>query len=419
MAIARPPGVTGRLSTPGYFPYDIQWYGTNRLVGVNDYWPREASYRGGYAKGDVIDIDGKTFRMPTPYDIRGWRIVSATSCEIEGYSYFLPEEWARCKGNEQLDIGYFADLVSDQYLLGTDVGQRNEAATKALNEIADQKVDLGENLGTVKQTYRMFASKAKLLADALHSGVRNKSLIPFLGKSYDDLLKAGVGKTIAGTYLEYVYGLKPLMQDIYEIGQMFKEQTNQPLLMRAKGKGVRSAQAGPGREFVSSFATASVESMKCTSTCRVNIWATVSKEAAGLRALNQLGLLNPLSLAWNLTPWSFCVDWFLPIGQVITALTAPAGLRFISGTVSWKIEQSSSYSYVTNMAGINPGIPIRTKFTPGSFTLEQELYERVPLTSWPLPGLWVDPDPLRADRSIKGLALTVNSLASKRSNYKI
>ena len=52
-----------------------------------------------------------------------------------------------------------------------------------------------------------------------------------------------------------------------------------------------------------------------------------------LYLLQQLGLLNPASIAWELVPYSFVLDWFSNIGQVLGQFTAFAGLD--TSRVSW------------------------------------------------------------------------------------
>lgn len=38
---------------------------------------------------------------------------------------------------------------------------------------------------------------------------------------------------------------------------------------------------------------------------------------------SRFGLVNPLEVAWELLPYSFVVDWFLPVGDYLSALDAP------------------------------------------------------------------------------------------------
>jgi hypothetical protein len=47
--------------------------------------------------------------------------------------------------------------------------------------------------------------------------------------------------------------------------------------------------------------------------------------------MGQLGLTNPASMAWAALPYSFVVDWLLPVGTMLGALSAPVGLKFQTG----------------------------------------------------------------------------------------
>jgi hypothetical protein len=53
---------------------------------------------------------------------------------------------------------------------------------------------------------------------------------------------------------------------------------------------------------------------------------------AALRESAKLGLINPLLVGWELVPYSFVIDWFLPIGNMLEALDATVGTQFVSGT---------------------------------------------------------------------------------------
>ena len=48
---------------------------------------------------------------------------------------------------------------------------------------------------------------------------------------------------------------------------------------------------------------------------------------SNLLIANQLGLLNPAQTAWELVPFSFVVDWFTNVGQVLGNLNRFSGLR--------------------------------------------------------------------------------------------
>lgn len=46
--------------------------------------------------------------------------------------------------------------------------------------------------------------------------------------------------------------------------------------------------------------------------------------------MQSLGLVNPLSVAWDLVPWSFVIDWFTGIGTFLGGLTDMYGLLVVN-----------------------------------------------------------------------------------------
>lgn len=85
-----------------------------------------------------------------------------------------------------------------------------------------------------------------------------------------------------------------------------------------------------------------------TSTVRITGYYRVTN--AALRLGQGLGVLNPLSLAWELLPYSFVVDWFVPIGAFINSLTAGAGLETIETCTSYK-KKYTRRCFVTGFDG--------------------------------------------------------------------
>lgn len=290
--------------------------------------------------------------------------------------------------------------------------QRNEAVTKALLKLADGQAQVGENLATLGQTVRMLRNPLDHLVKGLNSVKRDKSLIPYLRKTIRDVRREGLDKAAARRYLEYVYGWKPLMQDIFNLVQLAKKQGVDPLLIRGTGKSVRSYQLEQNYSFgwSANFKGSGSE----THTVRCSIYAYVDPEWATLRALNQLGLLNPASLAWELVSYSFVVDWVIPIGSLLNAMSATVGLSFVDGTISdrtrMKLTSRSQLVYLLDY----PGLSNRSEVT-SSWDVSGDYYIRQTLSSFPRPGLWIDPDPLRlksdnSDRGFKAIALGIQRL---------
>jgi hypothetical protein len=291
---------------------------------------------------------------------------------------------------------------------------RNEAVTKALNKIADQKANLGESLATYQQTLRLLTNPAGSLSNLVKrilDAHRNRKWRKFLRQSARDIERNGVVDSAAAAYIKWVYGVKPLMQDVHGLIELAKDKTLRPLLLNGRGYSERQDQSDPVTNTSLSNVTSS-SGTDVRAAVRCSLWAHLDPNNAGSRSLNQLGLLNPLSLAWDLVTWSFVVDWVVPIGPVLSALSAPAGLIFVDGSLSNRITAVAPYTQHWN----GYWSPVWRKDTdvPASGTWRYEGYTRQQLTSWPLPGFWVDFDPLRGDRSLKALCLAILGLRSLR-----
>jgi hypothetical protein len=298
------------------------------------------------------------------------------------------------------------------YGLSVPADARNEAVTKALNKIADQKVNLGENLATFGQTLSLFVTKGDLLLTAMKRIQQDKSLKKFWRLSWRDLSRNGLLTTAAQEYLAYVYGLRPLMQDVYQISEELKHHAGKDLLLKAVGSAQRSKQkVDAAYNLTSSRITPlgllSQSRTKCT------LWARIDPNHRGMRALNQFGLSNPFGLAWDLVPFSFCVDWFLPVGPVLYALTAPWGLLFVDGSISFRNTETNQFRYEMSRSG--NWIYSMAYNRPADVTVNYEGYSRTRLSNWPLPGLWFSQNPLSDDRPLKALALGIVGLSGARS----
>lgn len=281
----------------------------------------------------------------------------------------------------------------------------NEAVVKALLELADGKANMGENLGTLSQTMRLICNPAQTLAKSLKSVYANKSLRPLIRESILSLRKKGVTTRAAEQYLAYVYGWKPLMQDIYGLIELAQEKGDLPLLLTGKGKSVHT-QAPSAFQYtdVSNLSKTKITGGSFTSKVRCKLVARIDPEHTGIKMLNQLGLANPLATAWELVTWSFVFDWFVPIGPVLQALSAPAGLIFVDGSKSNRVTGMATYD--NRYYGVDN--KIISSWANGKISYEG--YRREHIMSWPKAGFWVDPDPFRGDRLLKATALMIANI---------
>lgn len=390
MAKTRPPGSTGTIyqSRSAYYRDEPRGWSV-----INRTYHSYTESRPSYARGGVSVLPGGTrHRHPTAYNRTSVSVGEMTKLQWPGGSYSpgSPMTW--------VDTGVDgAAFIGTLPWKGVNVQQDaiNECNTKCLTKLADQKVNLGENLATFRQTVEMFALKASLLQRALQSLKSRREFSSFLKLSARQLRRKGPLKALASEYLEYVYGLKPLMADVHDTLQILKQGLGKDHLIKSVGTARRNDQ----KSFPSPVLSYSTQPRTTSGTYKfkTTVWARVDPGNAGLRALNQLGLLNPLGLAWDLVSYSFVVDWFIPVGPVLYALSAPAGLIFVSGTISIRATEVAMITY--KHGPVSTGVPVT-----------YEGFNRSILSTWPFPGLWVLPDPFKKDRPLKAIALAIMRL---------
>lgn len=199
----------------------------------------------------------------------------------------------------------------------------SESMTKAILKIKDMKAGMGENLAQVAQTGEMLGNAGKTLLEAALALKHGN-----IGRVVE-LLKDGrsVGKTAAGVYLQYRYGWKPLMMDIAGLASLYAEQSNNKALILS-GEGYAKEEFTIVKPYNFEVSGGGKRSSY------TKLYGMVDNN--GLRMADRLGLSNPLELAWELVPYSFVVDWFVPVSDILSARQAPAGVTFVGGFTTQK-----------------------------------------------------------------------------------
>lgn len=170
----------------------------------------------------------------------------------------------------------------------------NQALSRVFDQIRGQ-VDLAVTLAEGKQTIRMVRQASNLV----------KFVRSFSPKNW------------ANKWLEYQYGWRPLVQDIYNTGKQLMDKTvkeNITVVGRAK-----QSEFGVNIYTNSPFA-GSTETVLWNLQSRAKIEAEFSLSNSAIQRLSGYTSLNPASIAWELLPYSFVVDWVYDIGGYIRNL---------------------------------------------------------------------------------------------------
>lgn len=123
-------------------------------------------------------------------------------------------------------------------------------------------------------------------------------------------------KKLSGAWLNYVYGIKPLCQDLHAIAC-----SEIKLLQRIKGRQVNWWEYKHADPTVHGAGT-----YRATYNYAVSLKDPLYATLAGA------GLTNPALIAWELTPFSFMADWLLPVGPYLEMLSSTSGLEKHSGS---------------------------------------------------------------------------------------
>lgn len=296
---------------------------------------------------------------------------------IEGGSYDYTTEYYF---GERHHIGdfwpYSEEVVENAY---------SEAKVKALNKLAGAKAEVGVELAQLRMTMDMLGGAAKSAADFLLALKRGNA------GYFRNLFGGSPSKTAADLWLQYQYGWKPLAQSVHDISEvLFKKIEEKPLKATGTGTVSREGAFDYGNTRQKWKYTAEV---KCFLEARIQDAEAFSRE--------RMGLANPLTIAWELVPWSFAVDWFVPIGDVLAATSATSGLTFSRGALTRRVRSSVE---ITHRDDVDLGVWDEL-VEPGKYREEQFTFDRDPLTSFPSPVFFADETPLSTTRTLNALAL--------------
>lgn len=220
-----------------------------------------------------------------------------------------------------------------------------EARSKTLGRLKNSPVNLALAFAERMQTANMLANTASRIAFSYYSlkkGDRLGALASFAGGNYrqnkglkpesvgslDHRRRHRVNENFLGsTLLEIQYGWKPLLSDIYGSALLLANIPFRKSEVRCIG-----GEAKVAKSFYIDDSRPSVRRLIWQET-RTEIKYTIFRSVDNpvSQTLAQVGISNPALLAWETTPYSLVVDWFLPVGKYLENLDATMGLSFVRG----------------------------------------------------------------------------------------
>jgi len=312
---------------------------------------------------------------------------------------------------------------------------KKSAETKAMLRVKNMKINLAQAFGERKQTAHLLQTSINRLATvalAIRNGKlghaarvmglgskggkiigRNRSYPEFIGAQKDNL---------ANIWLEFTYGWKPLLADIYGATEHLAYLYNARRALRASARESQSqyklgflkgTASGPysGLNVWGEFSDSVFES-------RSKVILEFTEDDTWLDSLSRTGITNPALLTWELLPYSFVVDWLIPVGDYLSCIDAGSGLRFKRG-MCYTVTKQFDVTYWKELshAPPNTGFDQSASMKGNTQTRRKEQKTRVIYNSFPMPSFPSFQPKLGIEKAVTSLSL-LNQLFRGRTSVR-
>jgi hypothetical protein len=290
--------------------------------------------------------------------------------------------------------------------------------------VSKLKLNVGQAFAERKQTVDLVASSAERIARAalaLRKG-RLGDAVKALGISYDSRFlqrdawfhkryRRDPAKAVPRMWLELQYGWKPLLQDVYGAAELLADKIDTGLTQTRAVSTAKSERTVDvlAQDFLTGSSFLTVGKARGVHRSKYVIRYGLDSECRS--ALRETGISNPALLAWEVLPWSFVADWFIPVGNYLEQLNAFDGFSLVDGslTTTLKVDLSCDFASRALYEG-RPGTVIQRSVSSSAQYGEMQ---RRKLLSFPPAALPSFKNPLTVTHALNAIALVTTAFKVK------
>lgn len=288
--------------------------------------PRVRKFKGGYSTSQPLRDDGTyppnacdLFQGVTRYT--PYRLKAVFRC---GYMCDAVRCW------DLYETSYLDSETpiykADAYVSSTvEPSTVDDAVRRWYAKLADFRVNLAADLATFRQTSDMITNLTSRVANAAQQLRRRNmhGLADALGIARPGEIRRNFGSA----WLQLQYGWKPLLGDIHELMSLDSQRALRAVVVTRLRKTGRYAADSPTWYSPNYHVNVGFTDI-------VTVRAVVTLLNPQRLHVSQLGLQNPMLLAWELLPYSFVVDWFIPVGGYLESQVSAGTFQLSDASVT-------------------------------------------------------------------------------------
>lgn len=247
------------------------------------------------------------------------------------------------------------------------------SALSRLNEKVRGTLDLSIDLIQSRQTFKMFGLIGKA-----------ERLAMYEWDKYKKSRNRRITKDVADAWLEVTYGWKPLLSSIYGVAdQLLNKTMSSASVVKTSFRDLASPISRKASFSIGDYQCSVPSVFNQTSEYRCQIGMSFLTREGGPSS-SKWTSLNPISIGYELMPYSFVLDWFYDVGSYLRNAETALAFRndfqggyvsemvitkadFVAAGAGWRPDRSATYS-----------ASLKGKF-------EEVVFRRQLLQSYPFP----------------------------------